>query len=215
MVQIIPAVLRKTEEQYVDDMNRLSSCEGLKDGWVHIDLADNKFVQNETIGPETVKKFPTNFRKEAHLMVSHPKDWIGKLVEADFDRIIFHIESADDTEEVIGYIKSKGLSAGLAIKMDTPIEKLQPFVDKIEVILVMSIIPGFQGQQFIPASLEKIKQIKSKGWPIQIGVDGAVRDQNVKQLVEAGVENLTVGSFLLKGNIEENLEKLWETIHGQ
>lgn len=212
MVQIIPAVLRKTIEEYASDINRLSSCDALKNNWVHIDFADNKFVQNQTISPADASKVSTNFQKEAHLMVSHPKEWIDKLVEVGFKRIIFHIEAEDDTLGVIDYIKSKGLEVGLAIKIDTPIEKLKPFISKIDVVLVMSIIPGFQGQPFIPESLEKIRQIKSKGWEVKIAVDGAVNSENAKQLVEAGVDHLTVGSFLLKGDIDENLETLWEAI---
>lgn len=214
MVQILPAVLGKTEEQYKADINKLSACEALKGNWVHIDFADNKFVPNETIGPEESSKISTTFQKEAHLMVAHPKEWVDKLVEAGFKRIIFHIEAEDDIKKVIDYIRSKGLEVGLAIKMDTPLEKLEPFVDKIDVVMVMSIIPGFQGQPFILESLERIRQIKSKGWKVKVAVDGSVRDENAKQLVEAGIDYLTVGSFLLKGDIDENLERLWEIING-
>lgn len=212
MVQILPAVLSKTEQQYVDDVQRLSACEDLKNGWVHFDFADNIFVPNETIKPAVFKKIPNNFHKEAHLMVVHPKEWIDQLKDAGFERVIFHIESQDDIDEVIDDIKDKGTEAGLAIKMDTPLEKLEPFVNKIDVIMVMSIIPGFQGQPFILKSLDRIRQIKSKAWPVKVAVDGSVRDENAKQLVEAGVDHLTVGSFLLKGDIAENLEKLWEAI---
>jgi len=208
MVQIIPAVLAKSEQQYKTDLEKLSSCESLKNGWVHIDFADNKFVQNLTIVPEAIQKFPTNFRKEAHLMVSHPKDWIDKLIEVGFERIIFHIESEDDTDEIIDYIKSKGVEVGLAIKMETPIDKLEPFIKKIDVVLVMSIVPGFQGQPFIPKSLERIKEIKSR-WAVKIGVDGSVKDENVKAIMDVGADNLIVGSFLLKGEVDENLENLW------
>lgn len=214
MVQIIPAVLGKTEEQYKADMDKLSQCEAFKNGWVHIDFTDNKFVQNKSIEPETVRKFPTNFRKEAHLMVSHPKECIDKLLDAGFERIIFHIESEDNIDEAIDYIKTKSIKVGLAIKMDTPVEKLGSYKDKIDLVLVMSIVPGFQGQPFIPEALERIKEIKSFSWPVIIGVDGSVNNQNAKDLVNAGVDNLIVGSFLLKGDIDENLERLWEAIYG-
>lgn len=214
MVQILPAVLSKTEQQYIDDVQRLSACEDLKDGWVHFDFADNVFVPNETIKPHAMKKIPNNFHKEAHLMVVHPKEWIDQLKDAGFERVIFHIESQDDTDGVIDDIRGKDMEAGLAIKMDTPVEKVEPFVSKIDVILIMSIIPGFQSQPFIPQSLDRIREIKSKDWPIKIAVDGSVRGENARDLVEAGVDQLTVGSFLLKGDIAENLEKLWEAIYG-
>ncbi len=209
MIQIIPAILAISEVQYEQDLNKLSSCEALKIGWVHIDFADNKFVQNQTIDPEVIKKFPTNFRKEAHLMVSHPKEWVDKLAEAGFKRIIFHLESEDDPREVIDNIKNKGLEVGIAIKNETDIEGLSSLVDKLGVVLIMGIIPGFQGQPFIPETLDKIKKLKSKGWQVKIGVDGAVRDTNIKEIMESGADFVIMGSYLLKGHTDENLEKLW------
>lgn len=215
MVQILPAVLGKTEEQYRDDMDRLSKCEALEDGWVHIDFADGEFVPNKTVGVGIISKVSTNFKKEAHLMVSHPKDWTDKLMEASFERIIFHIESKDDASELVDYIKGKGVEVGVAIKMDTAVSKLEPLVDRLDVVLIMAIVPGFQGQPFIPESIDRIKEIKAKGWPIKIAVDGSVRDENAKALVAAGVDNLISGSYILKGDIDENVERLWEEIHGR
>lgn len=214
MIQIIPSILATTEQQYQDDLSKLSRPEALAEGWVHIDFADNKFVQNQTVGVGTIEKFPTNFKKEAHLMVARPKVWIDKLVKAGFRRIIFHIEAEDDTLEVIEYIKSKSLEVGLAINQETVVEKLTPFVGKIDVVLVMTIIPGFQGQPFIPEALEKIREIKLKNWPIKVGVDGHVNAANVKEILDAGVDFMIVGSYFLKGNVDENLEILWEKING-
>ena len=213
MVQIIPAVLAKTEQDYQDNVNKLNQSESFSGGWVHIDFADNKFVQNTTIEPSIIQKYPNNFRKEAHLMVNHPKDWIDQLKEAGFERIIFHLESEDDILLVIEDIKNKGLEAGLAINKETALEKLEPFLDKIDLVLVMSIVPGFQGQPFIPQTLDKVRQIKSNNWPVKVGVDGAVRDTNIKEIVESGVDFITVGSYLLKGDVEENLEMLWEVLN--
>lgn len=213
MVQIIPAILATSEEQYQADLNKLSSAQALKNGWVHIDFADNIFVQNKTIEPETVLKFPTNFRKQAHLMVIRPREWIDRLVKAGFESIIFHIE-AEEVAECIGEIKESGLEVGLAINKETPIEKLVQFVDKIDIILVMAIVPGFQGQSLIPETLDKVKMVKAKNWPVKLGVDGAVKDTDIKQVVDAGSDFVIVGSYLLKGDTEENIEKLWEALNG-
>ncbi len=212
MVQIIPAILSTSEEQYQNDLAKLSKSEVLKEGWVHIDFADNIFVQNKTIGPEVISKFPADFTKEAHLMVLHPLEWVDKLVKAGFERIIFHIEAKDDTNDCIEYIRNKGLEVGLAINNETPIEKIELFVDKIDVVLIMTIVPGFQGQPFISEALDKVRQIKSRNWPIRVGVDGSVKDLNVREIMKAGVDFMIVGSFLLKGNIDENLERIWEEI---
>lgn len=214
MIQIIPAVLANSEEQYKKDITRLTLSETLQDSWVHIDFADNKFVQNKTISIESVKKFPTNFHKEAHLMVDRPNEWVGELVEAHFKRIIFHIESKDEPASVIEHVKSKGLEVGIAINKDTSIEKVEQYVDKIDVLLIMTIVAGFQGQPFIPEMLDKVKQIKLKNLSLKVGVDGAVKDSNIKQIADSGVDFVTVGSYLLKGDTEENLEILWEKING-
>jgi len=214
MVQIIPAVLAKSEDQYQKDITKLNNCESLRDGWVHIDFADNKFVQNQTIEPEVTQKFPTSLRKEAHLMVAHPKQWLEKLAAAGFKRVIFHIECEDDIGKVIDYIKSQGLEVGLALKNDTPVEKIEPFVSKINIVLLMSIVPGFQGQPFIPKALEKIKELKSLAWQVGIGVDGSVKNTNIREIINAGADFVIVGSYLLEDDLEENLENLWEVING-
>lgn len=211
MVQIIPAILATSKEQFQNDLAKLSQAEGLKDGWLHIDFADGVFVQNKTVGVEVISKFPANFRKEAHLMVAHPGEWVGQLAEADFERIIFHIESEDRTQEVIEDIKSRGIETGLAINYDTKVEKLEPFIGKIDIALVMTVVAGFQGQPFIPATLDKVKTAKSK-WQVRIGVDGHVNSEDAKEIVDAGVDFMIVGSYLLEGDTEEKLEILWEEV---
>lgn len=211
MVQIIPAILATTEEQYATDLQKLSSCEALKDGWVHIDFADNKFVQNKTVGVETIQKFPTNFHKEAHLMISNPKGWIDSLERSGFERVIIHIES-ENVSEAIDYAVSKGIKVGIAVKNETDIEKVTPFIDKIDTILIMSIVAGFQGQPFIPASLKKIKQVKSQRWSVRVGLDGSVKDTNIKEIMQNDADFVIMGSYFLKGDTDENLEKLWEAL---
>lgn len=209
MVQIIPAILATSEDQYKKDLQKLSYCEGLKNGWVHIDFADNKFVQNKTVSPATVQKFPTNFRKEAHLMVANPIKWLDKLAKAGFERIIFHIESEDNPVEVIESIKARSLEAGIALNHQTDVEKVRPFIGKIDIILIMTIVAGFQGQPYMPQALDKVRKIKFEGWPVKVGVDGHVNDMNAKEIMDSGVDFVIVGSYLLKEDTDENLERLW------
>lgn len=214
MVQIIPAILATSEDQYSSDVTKLSKSRVLMEDWVHIDFADNKFVQNHTIELEVIQKFPINFRKEAHLMVVNPKEWVDRLIAAGFERIIFHIECEDNIEEVIDYIKQKGQDVGIALKDETGLEKLTDFVPKIDVIMLMGVRPGLQGQEFIPHSIEKMEDLKSKNWEVKAGIDGGVRDSNIKEIVKAGADFVIVGSYLLKGELDENLERLWEVING-
>ncbi len=214
MIQIIPAVLATSEEQYVRDIVKLSSSESLEGDWVHIDFADNKFVQNQTIGPEVTKQSDSTFHKEAHLMVVNPKEWVDKLVELGFERIIFHIESEDDPQEVIDYIKAKGVEVGLAVNTDTPINKVEPFLSKLDVVLIMTVEAGFQGQPFVVEALKKVEELKSMSSDLKVGVDGAVKDTNIKEIEKSGVDLVVIGSYLLQGDIEERLESIWEEIYG-
>lgn len=214
MIQIVPAILDKTAQDFQKHIDQLKNSTNFQEGWMHIDFADNQFVPNETIGITTTSKFPIELKKEAHLMVEHPLDWINNLKIAGFDRIIFHFESKDDISQVIDQIKKANMEVGIAINPETDIESLEPYKNDIDQILVMGIVPGFQGQPFIPATIDKIKDLKSKNWSVKISTDGAVSTVNARKLVEAGVDQLVSGSFLLNGDIDENVEKIWEVIHG-
>lgn len=209
-MQIIPAVLANSEADYIRDLSRLERTNLFK--WVHIDFMDNKFVLNKSIDPTATAKYPVSLKKEAHLMVQHPKSWIDQLARAGFKRVLFHLESEDDQDECIDCAKKNGLEVGLVLKHETPLDNLVPYIAKIDRALLMSVVPGFQGQPFIEGVLQKISNFKSKNWPVKVGVDGAVRDTNIIQLVNAGVDYVIAGSFLLKGDIDENLEKLWEAL---
>ena len=213
MTLIVPAILDKTPEEFQKHVEELETSPGFQEGWVHIDFADNEFVPNKTIAVDEVE-YPKNLKKEAHLMVSRPLNWIENLKNAGVERVVFHFESDDEISEVISLIKDAGMEVGIAVNPETSLDWLEPYKDEINQILIMGIVPGFQGQPFIPATIDKIKTLKAKGWPIQIAVDGAVRDTNAKQLVDSGVDQLVSGSFLLNGDIDENLEKLWEAVSG-
>jgi len=212
MVQIIPAILDKTPEDFKNHIEQLKHAASFQEGWVHIDFADNEFVQNKTIGIDTVVQNPIALDKEAHLMVTHPLQWIDKLKDAGFKRVIFHFESKDDILACIRRIKELEMEVGIALNIDTPVTKLKPFKDKIDLVLIMAVVAGFQGQPFQTEALDKIKALKKLSWSVRIAVDGAVRDTNAKQIIEAGVDQLTIGSYFLKGDIDENLENLWEAI---
>lgn len=212
-VQIIPAVLATTEEEYKQKIDKLTSCPELTEGWVQIDLMDNKFVPNKSIGLDVVAKYPINLKKEAHLMVINPLDWVDDLKRLGFIRIIFHLESGNP-EPVIKHIRKTTLEIGLAINPVTTVEKLNPFVDRIDLVLIMGVHPGFSGQQFIAETVDRVKetsQLRSKNNNLIIEVDGGV-GKHVRELVDAGAKNLVMGSYLLDGDVTKNLETIWEAI---
>jgi ribulose-phosphate 3-epimerase len=219
MIQIIPAILATTEDQYKENLAKITSSEATKGGWLHVDLADGKFVPNQTVGAEVLKNNPTDLKVEAHLMVENPNLWEDQLKEAGVKRIIAHIEAGEGAiSGLISSCQADSIEVGLAIKMDTPLEKLEPYLEKIDLVLIMTIKPGFQGQPFIPESLDRIKEVthlcKTLAKPFMIGVDGHVNEEDVKKITEAGAEHLIVGSYLLKGSdFDENLEKLWQKIN--
>lgn len=215
MVQILPTLLATSEQQYREQLEKVEKSGAFKNGWVQIDLMDNKFVPNKSIGLEIVAKYPISSKKEAQLMVIDPGEWIDQLINLNFLRIIFPIE-VGNTKALIEAVKDKNTQVGLSLNPETAVSQVIPFLDKIDLVLMMGVHPGFQGQHFIPEVLDKIKdlvRLKVKKHFL-IGADGGIKADNVKSLVEAGVDNLAIGSYLLNGDIGENLERLWEAIHG-
>lgn len=209
MVQIIPAILATTPEDYKRDIEKLNNSESFQEGWVHIDFMDNKFVPNKSIKPDVIKESPTPLKKEAHIMVENPIEWIPGLKEANFDRVIFHIESKDDPVEVIKTVKEAGIEVGIAANPETQVEKLKGL--DVDVILIMGVKPGFQGRPFEGNTYERIK--KTLQFFDNVAVDGAVKDNNALELVQSGAKILVSGSAIMKGDVDENLEKLWEAIN--
>lgn len=213
MVQIIPTLFSTTEEAYQKRLNKLNSCKLLEDGWVQLDLMDNIFVPNKSIGLDVIKKYPLNFQKEAQLMVADPEIWINGLIELGTDRIIFPVEVDKDVKGLISKIKGKKIEAGLSLNPETEVTKLEPYLDLVDAVLLMSVKPGLEGQQFDVGTYEKISYLKTKVPTLKIGVDGGINNTNIKGLVEAGANYLAIGSFLFNGNIDENLEILWEALN--
>lgn len=212
MIQIIPALLAATEEEYQDKLQRIQSSGLFKEGWIQIDLMDNKFVQNKSIGPETVAKYTTNLKREAQLMVEYPENWIDELVKIPVERIVFPVEDDEGMEEKIKHIKNHGIEVGLSLNPETVVEKLTPYIGTIDLVLVMSVHPGFGGQDFIAETVEKVRQIKQRGWPVIIEVDGGIDEKVVGDLIDAGADNLVIGSHLIEGNIDENLKEIWQSV---
>lgn len=213
MTQIIPAILAITEDEYKDKLTKIEKSGLFTDQWVQIDFMDNKFVQNKSISPDVVSKYPTKLKLEAHLMVQYADSWIEELVKTDVERIVFHIDEVEGIDEKIAHIRNHGKKVGLAINPETDIEKLEPFVAKIDLVLILSVHPGFGGQDFIEDSIDKVKKLKGKRWPVKIEVDGGINEDVALNLSLAGADYLVVGTYLLEGNIDENLEKIWERIH--
>lgn len=231
MVTIIPAILATNVSEFSGQLDKLKSAPELEGGWVHIDLMDGVLVENKSIGIEELGKIEIPFKKEAHLMVQNPSKIIHQLVEQKFERIIVHIESEpnndttdpwenrisshlNDIEDYSLDDKHKGLESGIAINPDTDINELNLYLYDVDLVQIMGVEPGEQGQEFMQKTIERVQDVaflRDKfELSFKISVDGGVNDTNARQLMEAGADILVIGSFLQKGEADENLEKIWE-----
>ena len=210
---ISPSVYSMHFDRFSEEMEALNKSVE----WIHFDVMDGHFVPNLTFGPGILQCLRRNSELflDVHLMVSDPDYYSDLFINAGADSIVFHYEAYNDIEkceQLIDKIHSKYLKAGISIKPGTPVEVIEPLLDKVDIVLLMSVEPGFGGQSFMPESLPRVKQLaaykKEKDLPYIIEVDGGVNDRNAHDLMEAGAEALVAGSFVFNGNIEENVAKL-------
>ena len=182
----------------------LDQCRDGGAPWIHVDVMDNQFVPNLTIGPPVVKslRFKTEKILDVHMMVVEPEKLVEPFAKAGADIITFHIEATSDTQGVIDLIRSTGKEVGISLKPSTPISTIEPYFDQIDLILVMSVDPGFGGQGYIEGSTERIKEIKQKLIEqclqdrVLIEVDGGIKLHNAKEVVDAGADVLVAGSAI-------------------
>lgn len=214
MVQIIPAILATDEQQYSDQVEKIKSCVELEGSWIHIDFMDNKFVPNQSIEASVVGKYPLNLDKEAHLMMEDPN--IAEFIDQGFKRIIMHVE-VEDLSTSLEMTKGKGIEVGLAIKLETPLSEIDKYLKDVDEVLVMSIEPGFQGQEFKVVALDRIKELvkirAQNGSDFKIAVDGGVHTDTISGIIDAGADILIIGSALLEGDVTENIESIWEAAY--
>lgn len=196
----------------------IALVESLGADYLHFDVMDGHFVPNISFGVPVLKSISKihNMVNDVHIMISDPIDYIEKFVDAGADIITFHYEACKDdyeVKEVIDLIKFYGVKVGMSIKPKTPVEVVEPFLEDLDLLLVMSVEPGFGGQSFIPSALDKIsilrKVIDAKGYNCLIEVDGGINNETALLCKEAGVDILVAGSYLFgKEDIKERMELL-------
>ena len=182
--------------------------------YIHIDVMDGHFVPNLTIGPEVVKKLRPLTKKtfDVHLMISPVDNFIKDFSDAGADIITFHPEATDDPVETINLIKREGKKVGVSLKPNSKIELIEKLLDKIDLILIMSVEPGFGGQKFMPEVLKKTKKLReiinNKKMNIDIEIDGGINFDNCTLAKKAGANILVSGSTIFKenqGDLEKNI----------
>lgn len=175
---------------------------------IHIDIMDGEFVPNKTIWYEQVEELETDLPKDVHLMIMNPEEVVDEFIDAGAGRISFHIEATENPEAVIGLVQHRGVEVGIALNPETSADKVMPFLEDVDFVLVMSVHPGKGGQEFIEDVLPKIELIRSKFPNLDIAVDGGINADTAKGVVEAGANILISGSYLFSENVEERISKL-------
>ncbi len=181
--------------------------------WVHVDVMDGHFVPNISIGVPVVSSLrkATDAFLDVHLMISDPEKYVPAFIRAGADLVNFHIEAECDAEKLINEIKAAGKKAAVTIKPATPAEAVFPYLHLLDMVLVMSVEPGFGGQSFMPDSLDKVKALRKKidaeGLNCEIEIDGGINLKNAAEVVAAGCDILVAGSAVFgTENIEQTVK---------
>ncbi len=186
--------------------NEFDKINGLVD-FIHLDVMDGHFVPNISFGPDIINSLKklSDIPFESHLMISNPLKYIDRFESSDI--IIFHLECDDNPEEVISKIRKINKKVGISIKPKTNVKELDRFLDYIDLVLIMTVEPGFGGQSFMYDQLKKIEYLRNKN--IDIEVDGGINDKSSKICKDAGVSICVAGTYIFKSdNIRESIKKL-------
>ena len=216
-IQISPSILSADFSQLGNEIKRLIDAGA---DMVHVDVMDGHFVPNLTIGPPVIKALKKNssIPFDVHLMISPVHKYIEAFANAGADIITIHPEATEDLQNSINKIKELKKKVGISLNPETKIDVVKKFLNQIDLILIMSVNPGFGGQKFMPEVLKKIKNLvdirKKEGINFDIEIDGGINFENSKQAIEAGANILVSGTTIFKsndGNIKKNIDLLRST----
>ena len=213
-IQISPSILSADFSQLKNEIKKLEQAGA---DMIHVDVMDGHFVPNLTIGPPVIKSLRghTNLPFDVHLMISPVHKYIKDYADAGANIITIHPEATNDLKESIKYIRDLGKKVGVSLNPETPLEIIENFLQDIDLVLIMSVHPGFGGQKFMPEVLEKVKKLRNiiieKKLELDIEIDGGIDFDNNKKVIEAGANIFVSGTTVFKknnGDIKKNIDIL-------